>query len=173
MLLATIMLQVGVDVQRLGLMVVTGQPKNTAEYIQATSRVGRRSRPRPGRDHLPMGPAARPRPLRDFGHYHATFVPPVEGLTTTPVRDRALDRGLTGVLVARCGSPGIGSCPNEDAQRLRAVGPPPRPGSVLETGRAESPTTQRSRRDAQRARYRLEKWCHRRGTLTSGVSATR
>jgi Helicase conserved C-terminal domain len=99
-LLATSMLQVGVDVQRLGLMVVTGQPKNAAEYIQATSRIGR-DRNRPGLV-ATIYNWARPRDLahlEQFGYDHATFGQRVEGLTTTPFSDRALDRGLSGVLV--------------------------------------------------------------------------
>ena len=101
MLLATSMLQVGVDVSRLGLMVVTGQPKNSAEYIQASSRVGRDAT-RPGLVETLFN-WARPRDLghlETFTHFHETFYARVEPLSVTPFADRALDRGLAAVLVA-------------------------------------------------------------------------
>jgi hypothetical protein len=99
--LATSMLQVGVDVTRLGLMMVVGQPKNTAEYIQASSRVGRDSG-RPGVV-VTLGNWARPRDLahfEQFRHYHETFYSKVEALSVTPFSVTSLDRGLDGVLVS-------------------------------------------------------------------------
>ncbi len=98
-LLATNMISVGIDVPRLGAMVVAGQPKATAEYIQATSRIGRQA---PGLVLTVYG-WARPRDLSHyerFEHYHATFYRQVEPLTVTPFAARAIDRGLTALLVA-------------------------------------------------------------------------
>ena len=98
-LLATNMISVGVDVSRLGLMVVAGQPKHTAEYIQATSRVGRQY---PGLV-LTVYNWARPRDVSHyerFEHYHETFYQQVEALSVTPFASRALDRGLSAVLVS-------------------------------------------------------------------------
>ena len=100
-LLATNMISVGIDVPRLGLMVVAGQPKGTAEYIQATSRIGRDARG-PGLVLVVYG-WARPRDLSHyerFEHYHATFYRHVEALSVTPFAARALDRGLTALLVS-------------------------------------------------------------------------
>lgn len=110
--LATSMLQVGVDVTRLGLMLMVGQPKNTAEYIQASSRVGRDGL-RPGLV-IALGNWARPRDLahfEDFRHYHETFYSQVEALSVTPWSVTSIERGMAGALVAatRAGSASKGA----------------------------------------------------------------
>lgn len=115
--LATNMLSVGVDVNRIGLMVVNGQPKNTAEYIQATSRVGRSF---PGLVCTVLT-WARPRDLshyETFEHYHATFYKHVEAQSVTPFAARALDRGLTGTMVSLLRLENDSMNPNPGAQSL-------------------------------------------------------
>ncbi|MCM2579669.1 DISARM system helicase DrmA [Streptomyces sp. MTZ3.1] len=124
--LATSMLQVGVDVTRLGLMLVVGQPKNTAEYIQASSRVGRDA-DRPGLV-VALGNWARPRDLahfEQFRHYHETFYKQVEALSVTPFSVTSLERGLDGVLVSaarvlQAAKAGQGLSPEDGAARIEA-----------------------------------------------------
>jgi len=96
--LATNMISVGVDVDRLGLMAVMGQPQTTAEYIQSTSRVGRRH---PGLV-FTLFNAQRSRDLshyEGFTTYHRALYKQVEATGATPFAERALDRGLHGVLI--------------------------------------------------------------------------
>src|SRR3989442_15049561 len=81
-LLATNMISVGVDVKRPGLMVVTGQPKTTAEYIHASRRGGRNT---PGLDCIVFkwGPPRDLSPYEEFEHYHATIYQQGEALSGT------------------------------------------------------------------------------------------
>jgi hypothetical protein len=98
-LLATNMISVGVDIDRLGLMAVMGQPQTTAEYIQATSRVGRRH---PGLIAVMLNSAR----SRDRSHYenfpafHSALYREVESTSVTPFSARARDRGLHAVIIA-------------------------------------------------------------------------
>lgn len=98
-LLATSMISVGVDIDRLGLMAVMGQPQTTAEYIQATSRVGRAH---PGLVAVLLNPSR----SRDRSHYegflsfHGALYREVESTSVTPFSPRARDRGLHAVVVA-------------------------------------------------------------------------
>ena len=162
-LLATNMISVGVDVSRLGLMTTIGQPKTTSEYIQATSRVGR-DKEGPGLV-VTLYNWARPRDLshyETFEHYHSTFYRQVEALSVTPFSPRALDRGLSAVLVAlaRQSTAKTEWNPNNGAQLVDLSGPEISRIVELIVERAERVTSDPEAADFVRALLdvRLDRW---------------
>jgi hypothetical protein len=95
---ATSMFGTGVDVDRLSLMVVHGQPKTTSSYIQATGRVGRSTTGLV----VTFFRATRPRDLDHyefFTGYHRALYRYVEPVTVAPFSPRARERALGPVAV--------------------------------------------------------------------------
>lgn len=129
--IATNMIAVGMDVDRLGLMVVTGQPKQNSEYIQATSRIGRSF---PGLVVTLYNPY-RPRDLshyENFTGYHSQLYRFVEGTTATPFSARARDRVMHALIIsairlrypsmaANEGAAAIGSLTAEQIAEIKAL----------------------------------------------------
>ncbi|MFE2605390.1 helicase-related protein [Streptomyces mirabilis] len=100
--LASSLIEVGIDIDRLSLMAVVGQPKSTSQYIQVTGRVGRKWDKRPGLVVTLYG-AAKPRDrshFERFRSYHQRLYAQVEPTSATPFAPPALDRALHAVVVA-------------------------------------------------------------------------
>ncbi|MDP2302446.1 MAG: helicase-related protein [Ignavibacteria bacterium] len=116
LVLATNMISVGLDVQRLGVMLVNGMPRNIAEYIQSTSRVARKNK---GVIFTLFNPD-NSRDLSYFEHFvsfHQKFYKEIEPLSLTPFTENTLDRMLLTTIVTYFRHK-LGNCSNDDVKKL-------------------------------------------------------
>ena len=99
--LASNIIEVGVDIPRLSLMTIVGQPKTTSQYIQVTGRVGRLWQERPGLI-VTIYPPRRPRDrshFEKFRAFHQRLYASVEPTSVTPFSTPAMERALHAVIV--------------------------------------------------------------------------
>lgn len=100
--LASNIIEVGIDIDRLSLMTIVSQPKSTAQYIQVSGRVGRNPRVKPGLV-VTIYSSNRPRDLSHFEHfrsYHEKLYAQVEPTSVTPYAPPVIGRALRGAVVA-------------------------------------------------------------------------
>ncbi|MEM9888572.1 MAG: helicase-related protein [Bacteroidota bacterium] len=98
LVLATNMISVGIDIDRFNLMLVNGQPRNVAEYIQTSSRVGRKHKGLV----VTLLDANRARDKSHFEHFiafHQAFYKSVEPVSLTPFTENTLEKMLTSIVV--------------------------------------------------------------------------
>jgi hypothetical protein len=122
LLATTNMLSVGIDIGRLGVMLMNGQPKTTSEYIQATSRVGRATTPGLV---VTLLRSAKPRDRSHYEHfrgYHEALYRHVEPTSVTPWSASSRERSLQAALVLLVRH-GAGLRANDDAAGFRARDP--------------------------------------------------
>ncbi len=116
--LATNMISVGLDVSRLALMIINGQPLTTAEYIQASSRVGRGDTPGIVYVNFYKTQARSLSHYENFRSYHDAFYRYVEPSSLTPFTYQARQRALHAALVIAIRHSGIGMLNNECAEKF-------------------------------------------------------
>jgi len=116
--LATNMISVGLDISRLALMIVNGQPLTTAEYIQASSRVGRGDTPGIVFVNFYKTQARSLSHYENFRSYHDAFYRYVEPSSLTPFTYQARLRALHAALVIAIRHSGVGLLNNEQAENF-------------------------------------------------------
>lgn len=100
--LASNIIEVGVDIDRLSIMTIVGQPKMTSQYIQVSGRIGRQWQTKPGVIFtLYSNTKSRDKShYEHFREYHQKLYGQVEPTSVTPFSDSSLERGLMAIVIA-------------------------------------------------------------------------
>jgi hypothetical protein len=119
LVLATNMISVGIDIDRFNIMLINGQPRNIAEYIQASSRVGRKYKGLV----IDLLDANRARDKSYFEHFipfHQAFYKSVEPISLTPFTENTLEKMLASIMITYVRHKILGMSANNEAQNFKS-----------------------------------------------------